>query len=262
MNTPRARARRVRCSCQGFTLIELLLVIATIALLVGILLPALAGARESASNAVCLSNLRQLSIAQAAYANDNQRNAPLWADGAGKPVSAFMPYLGAEVDDLEDQQAALHCPSVDPDELIEYRTNPSRGVSSYGLNPGILSKKHWDYNPDQVPRPSDIILLAEQPVEQTPLAVTNDGMTMADQGGPVWLLNGNHTPERGYRHGFTGANAAFHDGRAESRDAITLNLTGKESGFSFASADDLSDSPWVWWNPFEEGVLDGTCSCK
>jgi len=55
----------------GFTLIELLVVIAVIALLIAILIPVLNLARERAQRTVCLSNLRQLTLAWIAYAEEH-----------------------------------------------------------------------------------------------------------------------------------------------------------------------------------------------
>ena len=66
---------------NGFTIIELLVVVSIIALLIGILLPALGRARDSALQSTSLSNLRQISAGYAAYAGDwNDRQPTLVPD--------------------------------------------------------------------------------------------------------------------------------------------------------------------------------------
>jgi prepilin-type N-terminal cleavage/methylation domain-containing protein len=81
----------------GFTLIELLVVIAIIALLIGILLPALGKARDSARTTKCSSNQRQLTISLTQYAQDFKFKYPPSLPGTSANPGHFwydMPRLG------------------------------------------------------------------------------------------------------------------------------------------------------------------------
>lgn len=65
-----------RWHTAGFTLVELLVVISVITLLVALLLPALAMAREAGVRSTCLNDRRQLGVAMALFAQDNRNRLP------------------------------------------------------------------------------------------------------------------------------------------------------------------------------------------
>lgn len=116
---------RRRPTPGGFTLIEMLVVIAVIALLVALLLPALGRAKESGRRAACASNLRQLSVALSIYAGENEGDYP--------PINhlkRWPQYLYRSYENLD----VLLCPTDPTPRLRGVGVTPDEAPRSYVMN--------------------------------------------------------------------------------------------------------------------------------
>ena len=155
-HTPNAAGRYA-----AFTLIELLVVISIIALLIGMLLPALGAARRAAQQSVCLSNTRQIAVVMQMYADDDRDHfyptAQMMMTGDPPEMSWInrtKPYI--------DALSVYICPA-DYSENWEEPMAMSRRFTSYGIN-AYFTPNHPPYNgitPAEVRRASETVIAAE-----------------------------------------------------------------------------------------------------
>jgi prepilin-type N-terminal cleavage/methylation domain-containing protein/prepilin-type processing-associated H-X9-DG protein len=130
---------------HGFTLIELLVVISIIALLIGILLPALGVARSTARSAQCLANLRGFAQLSSIYLTENKGIFPIRPGGVtpGASNSIYNAFGATRVLVKNDQRSVntLACPSDDWEGRLFYAGSFARATTTAGvaLNPGTYT---------------------------------------------------------------------------------------------------------------------------
>jgi prepilin-type N-terminal cleavage/methylation domain-containing protein/prepilin-type processing-associated H-X9-DG protein len=255
MQPPISHARR-----QGFTLIELLVVIAIIAILAGLLLPALSGAKKKALGIKCLSNDRQITLASRLYIDDHDGEfLRLWRDRvAADPATnvCIVPsasaiwwvdhlYLFAKT--LPDPKI-FNCPALKVDSTtVASSTTP--GASGYPLGIGMgfragaggiafTASTSTKSREAEVAKPSATIIFADSGLITNPTEPDPDRWTEAPLSSAVYFrppTDGTYasTPVRVVARHVGKTPVGFVDGHAESIKPSAI-------GFPLAAANPLA----------------------
>jgi len=230
---------RSRHERSGFTLVELLVVIGIIAVLIGVLLPALNKARAAANRAVCLSNIRQLGMGILMYCNNNGGWFPTcayWAENPGYeqyPDDWIYWQANRNLDDSpiakllnargERFKALLRCPADNFD-----GRKPRAGIVagqgpylySYGMNDGLAANVKGFSARSKITiwrAQSQKILLTESFEQYNTAAVWSAAAELAWRHGSGRSRGANIFGEPGKKMG-TNVSAVFLDGHAEGVD--------------------------------------------
>lgn len=174
---------------RAFTLVELLVVIGVIAVLIALLLPSIARAREQSHRLKCLANLRSLGQAMYLYAGDFHDRLPNGNfPGDGNPVNGDQ-VLVSLADRYDLPPAVFHCPS-DQDPVPRQITN------NYLLVADSARVSYDFYSIYWIPELGPLLTRLRG---QAPLA---------------WDLGVSSTPNEMQNHGIAGGNVVYADGHA------------------------------------------------